>query len=74
MQSTSPDSDSKQADINLKLSVLPDHVTHRSPLLICYHVSDQHVGKWWDGGRQMSQTAAAEVFKPRKERDNRPTK
>ena len=46
MLSTLPDSYSKQADIHLKLSVQPYHLIPRSPLLICYQMSDQNVGKW----------------------------
>lgn len=45
MRSTIPDSYSKQVDIHLKLSLQPHHVIPRSPLLICYQMSDQHVGK-----------------------------
>lgn len=45
MRSTIPDSYSKQVDIHLKLSLQPYHVIPRSPLLICYQMSDQHVGK-----------------------------
>lgn len=35
---------SQQADTHLKLPAWADHVTPRSPLLVCYQTSDQHVG------------------------------
>lgn len=48
MLSTIPDSYSKQADIHLRLSMQPYHLISRSPLMIRYQMTDQHVGKWKD--------------------------
>lgn len=36
----------------------PYHVIPGSPLLICYQMSDRHVGKWKDNDWQMFETAA----------------
>lgn len=43
--STIPDSYSKKVDIHLRLSMQLYHGIPRSPLLIRYQTSDQHVGK-----------------------------
>ncbi len=57
MQSTIAGSHSKQADSHLKR---PHHVIPRSPLLIRYQTSDQHVGKQKDNDWQMFETAACQ--------------
>lgn len=57
MLSTSSDGYIKQTDIHLKPSVRPYHLILRSPLLICYQMNDQRVGKWKHSDWQMSEMA-----------------
>lgn len=57
MLSTSWNGYIKQTDIHLKPSVQPYHLILRSPLLICYQMTDQRVGKWKHSNWQMSETA-----------------
>lgn len=62
MLSTIPDSYSKQADIHLTLSMRPYRQIPRSPLLVCYQMTDQHVGKWKDSDWKMFEAAATLKF------------
>lgn len=60
MPSTIPDSYRRKADIHLKLSMQPYHLSPRSPLLIRNQMNDQHVGKWKDSDWQQ---LPVEIFK-----------
>lgn len=75
MLSTISDSYSKQGDIHLKLSMQPYHLIPRSPLMICYQMTDQHVGKRKDSIWQTFETAAMlKLASFRKENYNQPNR